>query len=261
MTYSDRMWIGLSCLIACTGCPSDDGTEDGASGASVSDGTDSDVSPGSSSSTSSGDTATTSTTTSSTSTPAETTTGSDTEPATGTAGSESGESDSDTDPATDSGSSSSCINEQIELTGVVLDITTNQALGEDVAATFDQAQGSVACFSLDRMQLTLDYGPFDAGPRSRLILEVLDGARTYDLAVDPGAPASGETGLIGLSYALADGPATYGFSTLNQAATGTVDVASLPVDGSLSLEFDAVGEIAAPDGWSFDMHFEGTIPR
>lgn len=258
-------WFGLGIgLVGLLGCPGDDGDDSTGAGAS-STGDSESGSTGSGSG--SGSTSSDPDTNGSTGGPSTdsggtgTTDGTQTSGATDStdsAGSASSESDSDTD-----GPSSLCVNDEIELAGVVFDVTTNRVFGEDVDTPFDPAQNSRACLSINEgsVRLIVDYGPFDPHPLSRLILNVHDGARSYDLAEDPADPGTGERGLIRLSYGLEEGATTYSFGTVNQAATGTVDVIGLPVDGGLTLEFDAVGEIAGPDGWEFDIHFTGSIPR
>jgi hypothetical protein len=163
----------------------------------------------------------------------------------------------------DGGSGSPCINDQLELTDVVLEFTTNRVLGEDIVAAFDPAQGSSACawVSDERVQVRARFGPFDLGePRSSFALTLYDGARVYDLETDPGPPGSGDPGLIefGFTY-MTDSTTTYSFGTINQACVGTVDALALPIDGGTTVEFTGVGELAGPGGWEFDMHFSAVV--
>lgn len=169
------------------------------------------------------------------------------------------ESDSDSDTAS-GGPTGSCFPGEIELVDVVVEVTKNRAFGEDVPAVFDAGQGSYACVSVteERVRLKIAFAPID---HSYLFLEVYDGVRTYDLATDPAPPGTGDPGLIELGYNLDIGDATTAsFGTINQAATGTVDVLALPIDGDTNLEFTAVGEFAQPDGWQFDLHVTGSAP-
>jgi hypothetical protein len=157
-----------------------------------------------------------------------------------------------------------CIDDDILLENVVVEVATNRILGDDVAAVFDPEQGSYACLQFDGEWLKLRalLGPFDLDePRTRLHLHVADGARLYDLAEDPGPPATGDPGLLGFGNAYqVTVVTTYDFDTINQAGLGTVDVTALPIDGEATLEFTAEGEIAGPDGWQFELHFVGTVP-
>ncbi len=166
------------------------------------------------------------------------------------------------DSDTDNFEPSDCINDDIALENVVLEMTTHRVLGEDVVATFDAKMGSVACYSnFNGPRVVLDYGPTAGSTLSRLILGVNDGPRSYDLATDPGPPASGQTGLLELSYSLEEGPTTYSFGTDNQAGVGTVNVTSLPGKESPVFAFEAAGHIAGVDGWEFDLSFTATLPE
>jgi hypothetical protein len=152
----------------------------------------------------------------------------------------------------------------LELVGVVLDVTTHRISDQDIAMSYDTAQGSRACATVleDGILVSVSAGPFDRGfPQSNLRLTVRDGARLYDLEVDAGPPGMGIAGDIQLSYAYELGPMTTSYDTINQAGTGTVDVLALPLDGGTSFEFAAQGEIAGSDGWVFDLSFAGVVGR
>lgn len=92
------------------------------------------------------------------------------------------------DSATGGGPAGPCLPVEVEL-----------AFGEDVPAVFDASQGSYACLSLfdEVVRLKLAFAPIE---HSYLLLEVRDGARTYDLATDPGPPGTGQAGLIELRH-------------------------------------------------------------
>jgi hypothetical protein len=140
---------------------------------------------------------------------------------------------------------------------------TNRILDEDIPVVFDPDRGSEACVRMDDgwVRVFLAMGPFaEWGPCTMIGLDVGDGARLYDLATDPGPPATGNPGLLqfGNDYQ-ATSSGTWSFSTINQASVGTVDVVSLPVDGETQLEFAAQGAIAGSDGWEFDFHVSATV--
>lgn len=157
-----------------------------------------------------------------------------------------------------------CSPGDLELGDVVLDVTTNRVMDEDVATPFDPAQGSSACVQVagSEAMLFVQYGPFDFdGLQSSLQLTV-SAVGEYDLATDAGIPGSGMGGEIELSYSYDFEPATSAsYSTQNQAATGTLDVTAIPTDGGTTFEFSAQGEIAGADGWQFDLSFTGTVVR
>jgi hypothetical protein len=161
------------------------------------------------------------------------------------------------------GPGSPCLGD-VELAEVAIELTVNRVFGEDVDAPFDPDQGSHACVGVsdEVVRIYARFGPFDFGePGSYLGLDVYDGARVYDLATDPAPPGSGEPGLVRFQYDYQiESATTASFGTINQASTGTVDVVALPIDGGAQVEFTAAGEIAAPDGWEFDMHFTAVVP-
>ncbi len=162
------------------------------------------------------------------------------------------------------GARSVCLGDGIELASVSIVFTTNRVLGQDVEAVFDPAQGDWACVYESGGQTTVraPIGPARFGEPGTLIsLAVGDGARLYDLAVDPDPPGSGSPGLVELSYAVPIEPAsTASFGTIDQAGTETVDVVALPVAGSTELEFSAAGTIAGVDAWEFDFQVSAVVP-
>lgn len=182
------------------------------------------------------------------------------------ASAEAGDEDEDEDEAGEFGEESGaptsrCFEGELELTNVVLEVTVNRILGEDIAAAFDEDSWACAYADAEIGQLLVHYGPHAFGePQNSLRFVLYDGVRSYDLATDPGPPGDGEDGLVyfGHTYQY-ESASTYQFDTGNQAGTGTLDVLAHPLAGDTNVEFTAVGTIAGDDGWEFDLHFTGDV--
>jgi hypothetical protein len=168
----------------------------------------------------------------------------------------------DEDEGDESGAPSGpCSEDEVALTNVVLEVTVNRILGEDVAVAFDADSWACAQVADDVGLLIVHYGPHEFGePQSSLRFVLRDGVRTYDLATDPAPPGTGEEGLLyfGHTYQY-ESASEYGFSTVNQASTGTLDIIAHPLAGDATVEFTAVGTIAGDDGWEFDLRFTGDV--
>jgi hypothetical protein len=158
------------------------------------------------------------------------------------------------------GAPSLCNERELQLVDVELQFEVHRVAGEDLVAHWDPAQGSHACARVfdEHVVIQAWFGPFDDGmPLSHLYIDILDGARLYDLSVDavPGDEL-GEFGVIQLSYGYETEPAhILLFDTANSGGIGTVDVVALPVDGVANVEFTAAGAIPSRGGWEFDLSF------
>lgn len=151
----------------------------------------------------------------------------------------------------------------IVLESVMLEVETQRIQGGDLATPYEADLGSRACVSgsNELVRLILDYGPFEFdGLQSRLVLEIGDGARTYDLATDAGVPLMDMPGSIRISYSYDNESAsTISYDTRNHAATGTIEVTALPDGAGTPFVFTAQGQVGDADGWVFDLSFSALV--
>ncbi len=181
---------------------------------------------------------------------------------TGSATSSSGgTSDDDTEGGsdTDTGGALGYCGEDPTVLDFEVAFNSHQIDGDDLTPNLDSAQ---ACLSSDGsaflfwMEFASDT---DADQDSTLRIRVDTGIGEYDLATDAGTPGSGVPGDVMLSYTLfVEEEATdYSYNTTNTAATGTLNVASVPAVAGESLRVQTTGAIA---DWSFSFTVDATMP-